>query len=34
MVDPTVCTPFGTCTVQGTSEPFCDPRCTGVVTLR
>lgn len=34
MVDPAVCTQFGTCNIQGTSEPYCDPRCTGVVTLR
>lgn len=34
MVDPTVCTSFTACNVQGTSEPYCDPRCTGVVTLR
>lgn len=33
-VDPAVCTAFGTCTRQGTSEPFCDPRCTGTVVLR
>lgn len=34
MLDPSVCTPFGGCTIQNTSEPYCDPRCTGVVTLR
>jgi hypothetical protein len=34
MLDPSVCTPVAGCTVQGTSEPYCDPRCTGVVTLR
>lgn len=33
-VDPGTCTPFTPCTVRGTSEPYCDPRCMGQVLLR
>ena len=34
-LDKSVCQKItGTCDVQGTSEPYCDPRCTGSVILR
>ena len=33
-VDPAKCTKLASCTVSGTSEPYCDPRCMGEVVLR